>query len=621
MLIKKGSVSLYDYCMSNPDKAYLLDEWDYEKNKELGLDPKTVTSGTHKKAHWVCKKCGHKWQAEIRTRVNGVACPECYNQRRSEIQSKVKLTVSLTDYCKDNPDKAYLLEEWDYEENSKLDISPENISYGSGIIAHWICKECNYRWPAQVRSRVRGNGCPDCYNQNRSNIASKARITTTLLDYCRNNLNKAYLLNEWDYEENNKLGITPENIAFKSNKKVFWVCSKDKRHKWEATIYSRVEGSGCPVCAGQKVLAGYNDIATTHPELVKEWDYQKNYPITPQEVIAGSIKRYYWKCSKCGHEWIASLNDRALGHTGCPECNKVGTSIQELAVYYYIKKIFPDTINCYKDLNYELDIFIPAIQTAIEFDGGLWHQNRLESDNKKDLNCKRDNIRLIRIREKELEPTTSAEIIWINGNSDSYVEQGIKDLFEYMNWNYDFEINFSNDYSKFINIKNLREIENSLAVKFPEIAAQWHPTKNGSIKPINVSAFSSRKFWWQCPTCGHEWSAVVSGRTRGNNCPSCSGRLPWSNEEIQIMLEHYEKEGLAGTLPLLPNRNKGTIIAKASELNLRSRIGEWTEEEIQIMLDYYESEGPTIIMNRLPNKTKSSITHKAQRLGLKYYKK
>jgi chaperonin GroES len=51
--------------MSNPDKAYLLDEWDYEKNKELGLDPKTVTSGTHKKAHWVCKKCGYKFVGRV----------------------------------------------------------------------------------------------------------------------------------------------------------------------------------------------------------------------------------------------------------------------------------------------------------------------------------------------------------------------------------------------------------------------------------------------------------------------------------------------------------------------------------------------------------------------------
>lgn len=536
MLIKKGSVSLYDYCMSNPDKAYLLDEWDYEKNKELGLDPKTVTTGTHIKTHWVCRECGNKWTAPIYSRVKGSGCLDCYNRRRSKTKSKGKITVTLYDYCKNNPDKAYLLDEWSYTENEKL-------------------------------------------------------------------------------------GITPENIAFKSNKKVFWICSKDKRHKWEATICSRVEGNKCPVCVGQKVLAGDNDIATTHPYLVKEWDYKKNYPVTPQEVTAGSMKRFWWRCPKCCHSWMASINDRALGYTGCPECNKTGTSIQEMAVYYYIKKIFPDTINCYKDLNYELDIFIPAIQTAIEFDGGLWHQNRLESDNKKDLNCKRDNIRLIRMREKELEPTTSAEIIWINGSKDSCVEQGIKDLFEYMNWEYDFEINFSNDYSKFIDIKNLREIENSLAVRFSEIAAQWHPTKNGSIKPINVSAFSSRKFWWQCPTCGYEWPAAVRDRTRGNNCPACSGRLPWSNEEIQIMMDHYEKEGLAGTLPLLPNRNKGSIIAKAAELKLRSRVGEWTEEDIDIMINYYSIEGPTLIMNRLPNKTKSSITHKAQRLGLKYYKK
>ena len=530
MLIKKGSVSLYDYCMSNPDKAYLLDEWDYEKNKELGLDPKTVTFGSKKKVFWICKVCGYKWSTPVYSRTKGTGCIKCYDKRRSKTKLKGKIATTLYDYCQENPDKLYLLDEWDYDENKKQ-------------------------------------------------------------------------------------GITPEIVAFKSNKKVSWICSKDKRHKWEATIFSRVEGNGCPVCDGKKVIVGVNDLTTTHKELCKEWDYEKNYPEVPQNFVAGSMKRFWWKCQKCGNSWMTSINDRALGHTGCPECNK-GISVQELAVYYYVKKLFPDTVNCYKNLGYELDLYIPELNLAIELDGGLWHENRLESDNKKDLNCKRDNIRLIRIREKELKPTVSAETIWINGSRDSCVEQGIKDLFEYMNWSYDFDINFSNDYSNFIDIKKIREIENSLAVKFPEIAAQWHPTKNGTIKPTNVSAFSSRKFWWQCPTCGYEWSAVISGRTKGNNCPSCSGRLPWSNEEIQIMLEHYEKEGLSGTLPLLPNRNKGTIIAKASELNLRSRIGEWTDGEIQIMLDYYESEGLKI-MNRLPNKSKNSILHKAQRLGLK----
>ena len=65
-------------------------------------------------------------------------------------------------------------------------------------------------------------------------------------------------------------------------------------------------------------------------------------------------------------------------------------------------------------------------------------------------------------------------------------------------------------------------ITNSLASRHPEIASEWHPTKNGDLTPDKVVAGSPKKAWWKCPE-GHEWKATLANRTKGETgCPSCA---------------------------------------------------------------------------------------------------
>jgi hypothetical protein len=72
---------------------------------------------------------------------------------------------------------------------------------------------------------------------------------------------------------------------------------------------------------------------------------------------------------------------------------------------------------------------------------------------------------------------------------------------------------------------------NSLATSNPELAKQWHPTKNGTLKPCDVTASSGKKVWWKCPKgSDHEWPAVISNRKKSSGCPICSNqRLARSN--------------------------------------------------------------------------------------------
>ncbi len=65
--------------------------------------------------------------------------------------------------------------------------------------------------------------------------------------------------------------------------------------------------------------------------------------------------------------------------------------------------------------------------------------------------------------------------------------------------------------------------DNNLLVVNPELARQWHPNKNGELKPDGVTAGSGKTAWWLCDK-GHEWKARIGSRSRGTGCPYCAGR-------------------------------------------------------------------------------------------------
>ena len=120
------------------------------------------------------------------------------------------------------------------------------------------------------------------------------------------------LVSEWS-EKN--LPLTPDDITFGSNKKVWWrgACG----HEWQASVKARSNGEKCPICSGARVIAGINDLATLEPLLAKQWS-EKN-KIKPTEVSIGSHKKVIWRCGKCGNEWKSVSNARVKG-TVCPVC-------------------------------------------------------------------------------------------------------------------------------------------------------------------------------------------------------------------------------------------------------------------------------------------------------------
>lgn len=118
------------------------------------------------------------------------------------------------------------------------------------------------------------------------------------------------------WSEKNGL-LKPEKVTMGSNRKVWWGC--EKGHEWQAPVYSRTHGNGCPVCSNRKILPGYNDLATLHPELVKQWEFAKNGDLKPDQIGCGYDRKVWWVCEK-GHEWQATVRSRVEKATGCPVC-------------------------------------------------------------------------------------------------------------------------------------------------------------------------------------------------------------------------------------------------------------------------------------------------------------
>ena len=507
------------------DNAQLMTEWDWEKNTDVV--PAQLTLGSHKKVWWKCKK-GHEWQTEVYNRDSGKGCPYCAGKYAVKGENDLQ-TINPT-----------LATEWNYERNNRL--TPVEVMPNSGQKVWWKCIK-GHEWQAIIKDRNNGNGCPYC--SGRYAIKGENDLQTV----------NSTLAKEWNYERNN--GVTPIDVLPNSNKKVWWKCSKG--HEWQATINSRNKGIGCPYCAGKYAVKGENDLQTINPTLATEWNYEKNNGLTPMEVMPNSGKKVWWKCIK-GHEWQATIDSRNRGNK-CPICNSERhTSFPEYAIVYYLKKHDLEVIHSYREKGYELDIYIPTKKTAIEYDGYYWHKNKTKKDLEKNLACKKDGIKLFRIREDLPPLNDSSEDYVIQKNQKNLSKILGKILGKIIETNVDVDIERDS-----IAIENLREHtekENSILVSNPKVASEWNYEKNSNLKPENFLANSDKKVWWKCIK-GHEWQATISNRNNGNGCPYCSGKkvLKGYNDlqTINPILAkewNYEKNNELLPVDVMPNSHK-----------------------------------------------------------------
>ena len=147
-----------------------------------------------------------------------------------------------------------------------------------------------------------------------------------------------YMLKMWDFKKN--VGVSPETTNAGSHKKLWWIC--ENGHSYQTEVRVIRNGHKCPYCTigGRRhCLKGFNDIATTHPGLAKEWDYKRNHGHTPDEFTDGSDFLAGWVCEN-GHHWHQRIYVRAKNGNNCPYCS----DRQVLAGYNSLADMYPDLV-------------------------------------------------------------------------------------------------------------------------------------------------------------------------------------------------------------------------------------------------------------------------------------
>ena len=255
-------------------------------------------------------------------------------------------------------------------------------------------------------------------------------------------------------------------------------------------------------------------------------------------MFSHASKKVWWRCPVCGNSWKAKIHNRANGR-GCPACNEKGTSFIEQALFYYIKQAFPDAENRYEYEGTELDIYIPSTKTAVEYDGSYYHSmdGAEERESRKDQFCKKNGIKLIRLREKPLDPTKEAINISCDCSSWALLESTCRELLKELGNNKEIHISIRNDYPDIVESKRSLMKKSAFGIQYPKLLDEWDYEKNVPLLPDYFSRGSNQKVWWKCKN-GHSWQAQISNRCNGTKCPKCKRKSvvmldPETLEEIK----------------------------------------------------------------------------------------
>ena len=294
------------------------------------------------------------------------------------------------------------------------------------------------------------------------------------------------LAKEWHPTKND--GLKPEDVTPYSDKRVWWIYPYDDplsgKHfdfEWQAKVFSRSCGNKCPFLSGHAIWPGFNDLATRYPELAKQWHPTKNGELTPSNVTSGTGKKVWWYLpyddpetgEHIDFEWEARIADR-VNRMGCPYLsgqavwpgfNDLATKHPELAKQWHPTKngkLTPSNVTCRtaKKVWWYLPYDDPETGEHVDFE---W-QARI-ADRVNGIGC----------------PYLSGHAAW----------PGFNDL----------------------------------ASNYPELATEWHPTKNRKRTPDKVYKGEKRKSWWLCPKCGEAWQASVYDRIYERRiCDGCKKR-------------------------------------------------------------------------------------------------
>jgi hypothetical protein len=385
------------------------------------------------------------------------------------------------------------------------------LKNNSSQIVWWICKKNEkHIWDRSIRVRVKQDyGCPYC--------SGKRTIREESF---------GFLFPEISKEVNpvKNIDFDPFTTAPQSSKKIWWLCSKG--HEWKSPIYMRTgKGQSCRKCRLLK-----NSLLNKYPEIAKEWHPIKNLPLTPDKVGPSSNLSVHWQCYvNFSHEWRAKINSRTYANNQCPHCRKIRKQkegkISLLEFNPELSKQWHPSRNKFGPSEVTPGSNKKVWWVCPDNPDHIWPAS-IGNRAKKGRGCPICANRNIEPKDSLEKKFPDIAEQWHPTKNGNYTPQNVSYGSAYYAW-WQCKSEYKHEWQETVHARTQRKkmicrqcsksrfsLNNSLQAVYPEIAAQWHPTRNDNLKPSEVSKASGKKVWWLCPVNPqHEWDAQIKNRT------------------------------------------------------------------------------------------------------------
>jgi hypothetical protein len=437
----------------------------------------------------------------------------------------IKGVNDFESWCKQNNHED-LLSEWDFTKN--IGITPDAIAIGSNKHIWWIGK-CGHSWDIRLNTRIKLNTkCPYC---------SGKRVLSGFNDI---QTTHPTIASEWHPTKNGDL--KPTDVSIGSNKKVWWLgkCG----HEWEAYIYPRKKGVGCPKCK----LA----LHTSFSEQAIYYYVKQYYPdaINGDKSAIGMELDIYIPSKKIAIEYDGAAYhsyDRATDIKKNQSCSEHG--IQLIRVQENSKYLYDNCICIVRDKSRSKDDLTTIIKQIFALLGDITA----------DIDVVRDEMAILglylNIKHNKSLSVVHPELVkeWHptkNGNltPDNVISGSMATVWWQGTCGHEWAARVAHrsagsgcPYCNKGGSAYIMPGVNDLQTLFPKLAEEWDCQQNAGLKngfgvdisaPDKINAKSSIKVGWVCPL-GHHYTCSVSKRTiRGSGCPYCANRrlLPGFND-------------------------------------------------------------------------------------------
>lgn len=181
------------------------------------------------------------------------------------------------------------------------------------------------------------------------------------------------------------------------------------------------------------------------------------------------------------------------------------------------------------------DVVLPSLRTVVEYDGRAWHgfAQAIERDTGKTAALIADGWRVFRLREVPL-PLLPVGFM-VSCLAKEAIELCAGRVLDALDVPGPHIFTVA-DVALAIKGADAEKspVRDNLAGFQPDIAAEWHHSRNAGLTPELVTIGSKRRVWWLCAVCGHEWQSCPKDRVSGYGCPGCSGHAVSDRNRLSL---------------------------------------------------------------------------------------